>query len=210
MHRCDTTRSTSGSNRCVKEDDWWSISQRLGIPILQLRLHNPFLATRALRVGQLVAFPPSPRDDLFTVDGDHLLYRARHGDNYLRLAFVLNVDLETLREANSLWRLQTLPAGQVLRIPLEWTGKFNEHQVQAGEDLQQIAEKMKSTPWRIIRDNGLWDEQLTAGTTLKVRPEAPKPTFLTYRVSSGDTLGRIAARARHERACHPVGQRHGQ
>jgi LysM repeat protein len=30
--------------------------------------------------------------------------------------------------------------------------------------------------------------------TLRVRPEAPKPTYLTYRVSSGDTLGRIAAR----------------
>ena len=175
-------------------DDWWSISRRLGISILQLRLHNPFLATRALRVGQLVAYPQSPRDDLFTVDGDHLLYRARHGDNYLRLAFVLNVDLETLRETNSLWRLQSLPAGQLLRIPLEWTGTFNEHQVQAGEDLQQIAEKLKSTPWRIIRDNGIWDEQLTAGMTLKIRPEAPKPTFLTYRVSSGDTLGRIAAR----------------
>ena len=175
-------------------DDWWSISSRLGIPILQLRLHNPFLATRALRVGQLVAYPPAPRDDLFTIDGDHLIYRARHGDNYLRLAFVLEVDLETLREANSLWRLQSLPAGQILRIPLEWTGKFNEHQIQAGEDLKQIAETLQSTPWRIIRDNGLWDEQLTAGMTLKVRPEAPKPTFLTYRVASGDTLGRIAAR----------------
>ena len=175
-------------------DDWWSISRRLGISILQLRLHNPFLATRALRVGQHVAYPPAPRDHLFTVDGDHLLYRARHGDNYLRLAFVLEVDLETLREANNLWRLQNLPAGQLLRIPLEWTGKFNERQVQAGEDLKQIAEQLKSTPWRIIRDNGLWDEQLTAGMTLKVRPEAPKPTFLTYRVASGDTLGRIAAR----------------
>ena len=53
-------------------DDWWSISRRLGISILQLRLHNPFLATRALRVGQLVAYPPSPRDDLFAVDGDQL------------------------------------------------------------------------------------------------------------------------------------------
>ena len=174
-------------------DDWWSISRRLGLSILQLRMHNPFLANRALRVGQLVAYPPAPRDDLFTVDGDHLLYRARHGDNYLRLAFVLDVDLETLREANGLWRLQTLPAGQLLRIPLEWTGTFSEHQVQAGEDLKQIAEKLKSTPWRIIRDNGLCDEELTPGMTLKVRPEAPKPTFLTYRVSSGDTLGRIAA-----------------
>ena len=175
-------------------DDWWTISRRLGISMLQLRLHNPFLAIRALRVGQLVAYPPAPRNDLFTVDGDHLVYRARHGDNYLRLAFVLDVDLETLREANSLWRLQSLPAGQILRIPLEWTGKFNEHQIQAGEDLKQIADELKSTPWRIIRDNGLWDEQLAAGMTLKVRPEAPTPTFLTYRVSSGDTLGRIAAR----------------
>jgi len=175
-------------------DDWWALSQRLGISILQLRLHNPFLANRALRMGQLVAYPPAPRDDLFVVEDDHLLYRARHGDNYLRLAFVLEVPLETLREANNLWRLQTLPASQLLRIPLEWTGKFNEHQVQAGEDLKQVAEKLRSTPWRIIRDNGLWDGQLTVGMTLKVRPEAPKPTFLTYRVSSGDTLGRIAAR----------------
>ena len=175
-------------------DSWWALSQRLGISILQLRLHNPFLANRALRTGQLVAYPPAPRDDLFIVEDDHLLYRARHGDNYLRLAFVLEVPLETLREANNLWRLQALPASQLLHIPLEWTGKFNEHQVQAGEDLKQVAEKLASTPWRIIRDNGLWDGQLTVGMTLKVRPETPKPTFLTYRVASGDTLGRIAGR----------------
>ena len=85
-------------------------------------------------------------NDLFAIDGDDLLYRARHGDNYLRLAFVLDVDLETLREANGLWRLQTLPAGQLLRIPLEWTGKFNEHQVQAGEDLKQIADEAEVDP----------------------------------------------------------------
>ena len=147
-------------------------------------------------MGQLIAYPPAPRDDLFTVDddGDHLLYRARHGDNYLRLGFVLGVELDTLRDANGLWRLQSLPAGQLLRIPLEWTGKFNEHQVQDGEDLKQVADKLESNPWRIIRDNGVWDQQLTVGMTLKVRPEAPQPTFLTYRVASGDTLGRIAER----------------
>lgn len=187
-HALDIRLETVGDG-----DSWWSLSQRLGLPILQLRLHNPFLSTRALRVGQLVAYPPAPRSDLFAPDGDHLLYRARHGDNYLRLAFMLEVGLETLREANGLWRLQSLPAGQVLRIPLEWTGKYNEHVVREGEDLQQIAKALKSNPWRIIRDNALWDQQLTAGATLRVRPEAPKPTFLTYRVSSGDSLGRIAA-----------------
>ena len=66
--------------------------------------------------------------------------------------------------------------------------------MQAGDDLKQIAENLESNPWRIIRDNGLWSQQLTTGTTLRVRPEAPRPTFLTYRVSAGDTLGRIAAR----------------
>ena len=175
-------------------DDWWSLSQRLDTPILQLRLHNPFLATRALRVGQLVAYPPAPRKDLFSIEADRLLYRARHGDNYLRLAFVLEVELETLRQANGLWRLQTLPPGQLLTVPLEWTGKFNEYQVRSGDQLKQIADGMKSTPWRIIRDNGLWDEQLSPGMTLRVRPQPSRPTFQTYRVTSGDSLGRIAAR----------------
>ena len=180
--------------RVEEGDDWWSLAQRTGVPILQLRLHNPFLATRALRVGQLVAYPLSPRSDLFTVDGDHLTYRARHGDNYLRLAFVMEVGLERLREANGLWRLQTLPAGQRLRIPLEWEALYNDYEIQAGDTLQLVAEKMRSTPWRIIRDNGLWDDQLTEGATLRIRPAAPRPTFVTYRVASGDTLGRIARR----------------
>ena len=175
-------------------DDWWSLSERVGIPIVQLRLHNPFLANRALRVGQLVAYPPEPRNDLFTRDGDDLLYRTRHGDNYLRLAFTLEVPLDDLRDANGLWRLQSLPAGQVLRIPLAWEGRPAEYQVQTGDDLKQIAEQLDSTPWRIIRANGLWDQQLTPGMTLRVRPEAPRPTFVTHRVASGENLGRIAAR----------------
>ena len=183
--------------RVQPEDSWWSLSQRLNIPILQLRLHNPFLATRALRVGQLIAYPPAPRTDLFTENrSGYLQYRSRHGDNYLRLAFVLEVELDTLREANGLWRLQALPAGQLLSIPMEWTGKFNEYQVQASDNLKQIADSMNSTPWRIIRDNRLWEQHLPPGLTLRVRPQAPRPTFQTYRVANGDSLGRIAERHR--------------
>ena len=178
------------------EEDWWSLSQRLSTSILQLRLHNPFLATRALRPGQLVAYPPEERTDLFSIQENQLLYRARHGDNYLRLAFVLDVELETLRQANGLWRLQTLPEGQLLSIPLKWTSKYNEYQVQAGDNLKQIAASMKSTPWKIIRDNGLWHQRLSPGMTLRVRPQASRsrPSFQTYRVANGDSLGRIAAK----------------
>ena len=176
-------------------DDWWALSQRTGVSVLQLRMHNPFLATRALRVGQFIAYPPEPRTDLFTPAGDDLEYRARLGDNYLHLAFVMEVERDTLREVNDLWHLQTVPPGQVLRFPLEWTGKYDEHTVQAGEDLKTVAEKLKSSPWRIIRDNSLfWDEQISPGMVLRVRPAPPRPTYLTYLVQSGDTLGGLARR----------------
>ena len=176
-------------------DDWWSISERTGLPILQLRLHNPFLSTRALRPGQMMAVPPSPRTDLLSPTGDDVEYTTRHGDNYFNLAFTLGVDLDALRDANNLWRLQTLPAGQVLRMPLAWTEKYNEHRVEPGETLKTVADARKSQPWRIIRDNVLfWDESLSPGMVLKVRPEAPKPTYITHRVASGDTLGALASR----------------
>ncbi len=176
-------------------DDWWTISERLDVSVLQLRMHNPFLATRALRVGQLVAFPPTPRTDLFVSNGEGLEYRTRHGDNYLLLSFVLDVDRDELRDQNGLWRLQTLPADQVLQIPLTWKGKYNEYETKPGDTLRSVAKVMKSQPWRIIRDNNLfWDETLRSGTVLKVRPSPPNPTYATHKVSRGDTLLGLASK----------------
>ena len=184
-----------GLDRVREGDDWWTISQRLQVSILQLRMHNPFLATRALSVGQLIAYPPSPRTDLFTPMGNDLEYRTRHGDNYLLLSFVLGVNRDALRDANGLWRLQTLPANQLLRIPLEWKGKYNEHVVRVGDSLATVAKQYGSQPWRIIRDNNLfWDETLRPGVLLKVRPAPPRPTYVTHSVASGDTLGALATR----------------
>ncbi len=83
----------------------------------------------------------------------------------------------------------------MLRIPLSWTGTYNEHQVTEGEHLGAVAAKYNSTEWRIVRDNGLfWDEQLAPGTVLKVRPSPPKPTYITHRVTRGETLGALARR----------------
>lgn len=177
-------------------DDWWAISQRTGVSLLELRMHNPFLATRALREGQFVAYPRNPRPDLLVPAGpDHVEYRARLGDNYLHLAFLLNVDRDALRDLNALWHLQTLPPGQVLRVPLAWEGRHAVYSVQEGDDLKSVADKVKSTPWRIVRDNGLfWDEELRPGTELRVRQAAPKPVQVTHRVARGDTLGAIARR----------------
>ena len=58
-----------------------------------------------------------------------------------------------------------------------------------------MADRLKSTPWRIIRDNRLFaDERLTPGMALRVRPEPPRPTYITHRVARGDTLAALARR----------------
>ena len=178
-------------------DDWWTLSRRLGIPLVQLRMHNPFLATRRLREGQVIAYPPAPRTDLLVQRGDsHVEYRTRHGDNILHIALVLEADRDKFREDNRLWRLQTLPAGQLLQIPMARERRRNAqtYRVQAGDDIGAVARQHKSSAWRIIRDNGLWDERLTAGAVLRIEREPPRPAYATHRVRSGDTLGALARR----------------
>ena len=179
-------------------DDWWTIAQRVGVPLVQLRMHNPFLASRRLREGQFVAYPPALRTDLLAPRGaTHVEYRTRHGDNILHIARVLEADRDKFREENRLWRLQTLPAGQRLRIPLERESRGRSAQtyrVRAGDDLDGVARRHNTSAWRIIRDNGLWDEQLTAGAVLRIEREPPRPAYATHRVRSGDTLGALARR----------------
>ena len=179
-------------------DDWWTIAQRVGVPLVQLRMHNPFLASRALREGQIVAYPPEPRTDLLPArSADYLEYRTRYGDNILHIARVLQADRDRFREENRLWRLQTLPAGQLLRIPLERERRgraAQSYRVQAGDEIGAVARRHDTSAWRIIRDNGLWDEELTPGAVLEIEREPPRPAHATHRVRSGDTLGALATR----------------
>ena len=197
LHEASVRRHAAGIGlEAVQEgDDWWSLSQRTGRSVPTLRMHNPFLSTRPLRTGQFVAYPLEPRTGLLTPAGDNRVeYLTRLGDNYIHLGFLLDIDHDAMRETNDLWHLQDLPPGQLLRLPLGWEGEHEEYVVQEGDDLKSLADRMESTPWRIIRDNGLWDQQLTPGSVLRVRSEQPRATTLTHRVVRGDTLIGIAQR----------------
>ena len=197
LHEASVRRHAAGIGlEAVQEgDDWWSLSQRTGRSVPTLRMHNPFLSTRPLRTGQFVAYPLEPRTGLLTTAGDNRVeYLTRLGDNYIHLGFLLDIDHDAMRETNDLWHLQDLPPGQLLRLPLGWEGEHEEYVVQEGDDLKSLADRMESTPWRIIRDNGLWDQQLTPGSVLRVRSEQPRATTLTHRVVRGDTLIGIAQR----------------
>ena len=179
-----------------EDEDWWSLAKRLDRSVVELRLHNPFLANlfQRPRPGQVIAYPDEPREAVLFEDEGGVRYRMRHGDNYLHLAFALDVDLDELRDQNALWRLQVVPAGMLLRIPLDWEGSHTVHRVGPGETLEQIAEDLKATPWGIVHDNLLWDQEVSEGMVLRVRPVPPPPTYFTHRVTNGDTLGAIAVR----------------
>jgi LysM repeat protein len=179
-----------------KGDDWWTLSRRLEVPLIQLRLHNPFLSDERLNEDpHLIAYPRRSGRELVDVTEDgRPQYRARIGDNYFNLAFAFGVDLDRLRTANELWRLQVLPPGMVLTIPLDSTDTFTQHRVRVGEDLETLAVRLRADPWQIVRDNHLWDDHVRAGTVIRIRPAPPTPAYVVHRVSRGESLGAVASR----------------
>lgn len=186
-----------------KGDDWWTLSHRLEIPMIQLRLYNPFLTDERLNRGpHLIAYPHAARSAPFDVTEDRRLqYRARIGDNYFNLAFAFGADLDQLRSSNELWRLQPLPPGMLLTIPLDTSNTFTEHRVQAGEDSGTVALRLRTNPWQLVRDNHLWDQEVHAGMAIRARPTLAlsrptfsPPTHRIHRVSRDENLTAIARR----------------
>ena len=174
------------------EDDWSSIARRINVPEWQLRLHNPFLAGRALRTGQQLAYPQQPRAGLLVpVDGG-ALYRMRHGDNYVKLAIMLGLELDGFRSANGLWQVQSVPVGVDLRIPflidkanvvkaalmgvLDQTSTGNQssqrtvvvHRVATGENLSALARRYGTTVSAIQKANRLAKTTIRAGQVLRI------------------------------------------
>ncbi len=190
-------------------EDWWALSERLGLTLLQLRLHNPYLARRRPREGQLIAYPQAPRNNLYRVDGTFLEYRSRLGDNYFNIAFTLDIDLDELRAENSLWHLQTLAVGTLLRIPLSWESDHKVYEVKPNETLAEIAEDQDSSPWRLVRDNGLWSQTVIPGTLLRVRTCSGAARLRRPSRHSGRESEHYLAALRGYGRRDPGGQQHG-
>jgi len=175
-------------------DDWWNLSRRLRLPLVQLRLYNPFLATRTLRPGYRIAYPLEPQAGLFEMNDGTLYYRTRLGDNPISLAFALGVDPDALRNANDLDLVDPVAPGTLLQIPLQAPKKFRTYRVAKDDDLSDIAQRMKIDPWAIVRDNLLWDQQVKPGMVLRIREATFRRRYVIHRVRSGETLGLLARR----------------
>ena len=191
-----------------EDDNWWAVSRRLVLPLVQLRLYNPYIGIRKLVPGHLIAYPKAPRTDLYQVHDDAIHYRSRIGDNYFTVGFAFDVVLDALREENKIWHLQALPPGMELRLPLQWETKADQyndeppeqpeqtqHAVADGESIDDLIAMFETSAWRVIRDNQLWDEQLPEpGTVLNIVLEPPEPQFAAHTVRRGENLTIIANR----------------
>jgi len=177
------------------EDTWGSLSRRTGVSVVLLRMHNPFLAARSLRPGQLVAYPTGERT-LPVVDYlEGVQYVAREGDIYLTLAFIFGVAPDAIRRENGLWHVDLILPGTRLNIPLDREGDWAEYRVGEGEDLERLAERSGASEWDLIRDNRLWDQTLDGVGSVRRNLRPPKkPTHTVYTVRTGDTLSGIAGR----------------
>jgi LysM repeat protein len=170
-------------------DDWASLVRWVGVPEWELRLYNAFLSGRRLRPGDLVAYPQEPRQHLLTRAGDTVEYRTRVGDNYLKLAHTLGLTPDAMRAANSLWHLQSVPAGLTLVLPLS--------DDRAG--LLHAAVGLTPPGGQLLATVTDTPEPQDRVVLVASRPEpAPAPAVaprpIVHRVERGDTLSNIATR----------------
>jgi len=175
-------------------DTWWSLSERTDVPMLLLRLYNPFLAARSLHAGMVVAYPREGGEIAFEESGDEIRYVARPGDHYLMLAFVFGVDPEEIRRANGLWQVDLLLPSMSLRIPPRRPGPWFEEAVRPGDDLSVLAARHGVSEWDLVRDNALWEQSIVGIGSVRISPHPPAPEYALYTVRAGDTLSNIADR----------------
>ena len=198
-------------HRVADGEDWWSISRRTGIPVMQLRMFNPFLAHRGrLKAGNRVVHPARPWPWNFEYRDGIVSYRSRIGDNPFYIAFVFDVPLEEFRDANAIWRLQSIPEGVALAIDLRRGTNYKDYVVAPGDDIESLAAAEAAEPWALIRAAGLFDQKVVPGTAIRIwtgsspAPAAPAPkaspppsrgpSTVIYSVKRGDTLASIARR----------------
>jgi LysM repeat protein len=180
--------------RVREQDTWWSLSERTSVPMLLLRLYNPFLAARPLRPGMALAYPREGGEIVFEESGDEIHYVARPGDHYLMLGFVFGVDPDEIRRANGLWQVDLLLPSMALRIPPRSAGPWLEEPVRPGDDLAVLAARHGVSEWELVRDNALWEQSLEGIGSVRISPQPPAREYALYTVRRGDTLSNIADR----------------
>ena len=187
-------------------DSLWSIGNRFGVTVQQLRDANN-LTSDVLSVGQVLTIPGvSGDEDTGDNNGAVFYYTVERGDSLWSIARRFGVTVQEIRDANDLVS-DTLSVGQSLIIPglsadedLE-DDNNNEttpstYTVQSGDSLWSIANKFGVTVNDLKDANSLTSNLLSIGQVLIIPSSSTNnptnPSYTTYTVQRGDSLWSIA------------------
>ena len=190
-------------------DSLWSIANRFGVTVQQLRDANN-LTSDTLSIGQVLTIPgvSGEDDDESDNDGAVFYYTVERGDSLWSIARKFGITVQEIRDANDLVS-DTLSVGQSLIIPGLSAGDDLENDnnnetmpstytVQSGDSLWSIANKFGVTVNDLKNANGLTSNLLSIGQVLIIPSSSTNnptnPSYTTYTVRSGDSLWSIANR----------------
>ena len=189
----------------VKGDSLWSIGNRFGVTVQQIRDLNK-LTSDTLSVGQVLLIPGTNEEDNGEENGAVFYYTVGRGDSLWSIARRFGVTVQEIKDANDLVS-DTLSIGQSLIIPGISAGDDLEdsednvtvpttYTVASGDSLWSIANRFGVTVNNLKSANSLTSNLLSIGQVLII-PTAgsnfpTNPTYTTYTVASGDSLWSIA------------------
>jgi len=111
------------------------------------------------------AIPPAPAAPPIppTAPGYPIYHQVQWGENLTRIAQRYGTTVWAIAQANGIWNINYIRAGQVLLIPVPGpilgpTPRI--YIVQPGDTLSAIAWRFGTTVWALAQANGIWNPNL--------------------------------------------------
>jgi LysM repeat protein len=117
--------------KVAKGDSPWTIAQKHGVTLEQLREANPDMKERALQVGQPLMIPPAARKEVASAAGKTdneapgvMVYQVKAGDTLTKIAKAHGTTVKAVRSLNQL-KTDRIVVNQKLKLPSGGTNQTN-------------------------------------------------------------------------------------